>query len=325
MTSAGQLDAREAELDARLARLEAEAQAREDRLENEESRLRLLDERLAQKESELSAYVGQVQGCFGTASKPPRCRTRTTAILEPPRSELIAFRMISAPSAASAGSASSSGAWLIPSLHGTKTIALGTSGATQLRVVPRAGRHEAVRLPVASAAASSAATTRLVHAASPSCLPLRVRRAHARRSGRLIGEGRDVPRDAPVDASSSTLRMSSPSAGLAGDHVDDAGLDLALTGRPDGAAPGCAREALELEDALGRDGGGVLAEVHRRRAGVVGTARTPEVGPEQPTIAVTMPIRSPVSWSTRPCSMCSSIQPTRSSSTWIDSRHRAGS
>jgi chromosome segregation ATPase len=56
------LDTREAELDERFARLEADTQAREDRLENEESRLRVLDERLTQKESELAAYVGQVQG-----------------------------------------------------------------------------------------------------------------------------------------------------------------------------------------------------------------------------------------------------------------------
>ena len=56
------LDTREAELDERFARLEADTQAREDRLENEESRLHVLDERLAQKESELAAYVGQVQG-----------------------------------------------------------------------------------------------------------------------------------------------------------------------------------------------------------------------------------------------------------------------
>ncbi len=56
------LDTREAELDERFARLESDTQAREDKLENEESRLRVLDERLAQKQSELSAYVGQVQG-----------------------------------------------------------------------------------------------------------------------------------------------------------------------------------------------------------------------------------------------------------------------
>jgi chromosome segregation ATPase len=56
------LDTREAELDERFARLEADTQAREDRLANEESRLRVLDERLTQKESELAAYVGQVQG-----------------------------------------------------------------------------------------------------------------------------------------------------------------------------------------------------------------------------------------------------------------------
>jgi len=49
-------------LDERLARLEADTQAREDRLENEDARLRDLEERLTQKESELSAYVGQVQG-----------------------------------------------------------------------------------------------------------------------------------------------------------------------------------------------------------------------------------------------------------------------
>ena len=44
----------------------------------------------------------------------------------------IAFRMISAASAASAGSASSSGVWLMPSRHGTKTIALGTRSATHI-------------------------------------------------------------------------------------------------------------------------------------------------------------------------------------------------
>ena len=40
--------------------------------------------------------------------------------------------MISAASAASAGFASSAGWWLIPSLHGTKTIALGTRSATHI-------------------------------------------------------------------------------------------------------------------------------------------------------------------------------------------------
>jgi chromosome segregation ATPase len=56
------LDTREADLDERSARFEADTLAREDRLEDEESRLRVLEERLTQKESELSAYVGQVQG-----------------------------------------------------------------------------------------------------------------------------------------------------------------------------------------------------------------------------------------------------------------------
>ena len=40
--------------------------------------------------------------------------------------------MISAASAASAGSASSAGWWLMPSLQGTKTIALGTRSATHI-------------------------------------------------------------------------------------------------------------------------------------------------------------------------------------------------
>ena len=46
--------------------------------------------------------------------------------------DAIALRMICAASAASAGSASSAGWWLTPSLQGTKTIALGTRSATHI-------------------------------------------------------------------------------------------------------------------------------------------------------------------------------------------------
>ena len=68
------LDTREAELDERFARLEADTQAREDRLENEDARLRVLDERLTQKESELSTYVGQVQGNAPEREQSPPAR-----------------------------------------------------------------------------------------------------------------------------------------------------------------------------------------------------------------------------------------------------------
>ena len=61
-------------------------------------------------------------------------------------------------------------------------------------------------------------------------------------------------------------------AHAAGDDVDQARLHLDLADRADDAAAELVREALELDDRLGRRDRGVEAEVHRRRAGVVGAA-----------------------------------------------------
>src|SRR5437870_2381722 len=72
--------------------------------------------------------------------------------------DAIAFRMISAASAASAGLASSSGEWLIPSLHGTKTIALGTWSATHIVSCAAPDGISMYGSPVARAATSSAWT-----------------------------------------------------------------------------------------------------------------------------------------------------------------------
>src|SRR3954451_15887081 len=71
---------------------------------------------------------------------------------------LMALSMTSAPRAASAGSASSYGEWLMPSLQGTKTIALATRSA--MLMVSWAA-PECIAMydsPLASAASSSAAT-----------------------------------------------------------------------------------------------------------------------------------------------------------------------
>src|SRR5918912_3007927 len=73
---------------------------------------------------------------------------------------IMALSITSAPRAASAGSASSFGEWLMPSLHGTKTIALGTRSA--MLIVSWAA-PECIAMygsPLACAASSSAATTR---------------------------------------------------------------------------------------------------------------------------------------------------------------------
>src|SRR5919107_5026961 len=72
---------------------------------------------------------------------------------------LMALSITSAPRAASAGSASSSGEWLMPSLHGTKTIALGTLSA--MLIVSWAA-PECITMygsPLPSADSSRAATT----------------------------------------------------------------------------------------------------------------------------------------------------------------------
>ena len=94
---------------------------------------------------------------------------------------------------------------------------------------------------------------------------------------------------------------------------------------PDRPLARLARQPLELEDRLGEGSVGVEAEVHRRRAGVVAAAVDDDVRMDVAGDRLTMPMRLPVSCSTRACSMCISIQPVRPSSTRIDSRQRSGS
>ena len=56
-----ELDGREGEVETKEARLEADIEIREDKLERREQELIALQERLGQKETELAAYVAQVQ------------------------------------------------------------------------------------------------------------------------------------------------------------------------------------------------------------------------------------------------------------------------
>jgi Skp family chaperone for outer membrane proteins len=56
-----ELDGREGEIETKEARLEADIDIREDKLERREQELVALQERLGQKETELAAYVAQVQ------------------------------------------------------------------------------------------------------------------------------------------------------------------------------------------------------------------------------------------------------------------------
>src|SRR5262249_51387508 len=63
-----------------------------------------------------------------------------------------------------------------------------------------------------------------------------------------------------------------------GNRVDDRRMYVDLADGADRALAGRVREPLELEDALRHDGAGVEPEVHRRRAGVVGTAVDDDVG-----------------------------------------------
>jgi Skp family chaperone for outer membrane proteins len=56
-----ELDGREGEVETKEARLEADVDIREDKLERREKELIALQERLGQKETELAAYVAQVQ------------------------------------------------------------------------------------------------------------------------------------------------------------------------------------------------------------------------------------------------------------------------
>ena len=56
-----ELDGREGEVETKEARLEADIEIREDKLERREQELVALQERLGQKETELAAYVAQVQ------------------------------------------------------------------------------------------------------------------------------------------------------------------------------------------------------------------------------------------------------------------------
>src|SRR5262249_39296262 len=58
----------------------------------------------------------------------------------------------------------------------------------------------------------------------------------------------------------------------AGDDVERARLDVELADGGDGAAAGSARRPLDAEDDLGGAGERVLAQMHRRRAGVVEVA-----------------------------------------------------
>ena len=116
----------------------------------------------------------------------------------------IASRMISAASAASAGSASSAGWWLIPSLHGTKTIALGTRSATHIVscAAPECISHERLagrrrgRLERVDDAARRAASRASVWrcatlgASSPAARPRRPRTRRCARRRRWIGARR---------------------------------------------------------------------------------------------------------------------------------------
>ena len=65
-----------------------------------------------------------------TSRTPKRCSTRwTRSSAHPPARARTAWRSTSAPSAQASGEAYSISAWLIPSLHGTKIIAVGTTRA----------------------------------------------------------------------------------------------------------------------------------------------------------------------------------------------------
>ena len=176
--------------------------------------------------------------------------------------------MICAASAASAGSASSAGWWLTPSLQGTNTIALGTRSATH--IVSWAAPECIVMYgsPVAFAASSSAATIRLSSGVAGSVWRCANSASMPRSPRRLLGEGRDVASDPAI-----RVVVRAPDvereADAARDRVDDSRVDLDLADRAHRSLPGLAREPLELDDRLGQRQRRVEAEVHRRRAGVV--------------------------------------------------------
>ena len=146
------------------------------------------------------------------------------------------------------------------------------------RVVAGAARQLAHRsTPVAATASATRSTSAGVHGVARL---LGDRRPAPRRSPRRCGDlGRRPPAARSIAASrtaSSWWRMSSVTSARARDHVDRAVRDVELADRRDQPRLR-AGDALGGEHELGGRGGGVAAQVHRRRAGVAGVAREGEV------------------------------------------------
>src|SRR5918995_546589 len=144
------------------------------------------------------------------------------------------------------------------------------------RVVRRPGRHHHERLSGPLRGHLERTDDPLVERRRRQGLPLTVDGLQAALSCHLPGEGLDV-------AGNRAERLLDDAAGvereprLSRDDVDDPRLELDLADRADGAVPRLPRQPLDLEDDLRGRGRDVEAEVHRRRAGVVGPSLHPDV------------------------------------------------